>query len=112
MKNPRRPPFCILKQCKSVAAHGYTAEEHAAGWSGYCIGENSKPETWTAGQVEHVNDICFCIYTPFKGWIRFVVNEDDLEIISLLLWRFRKKTGRAVRLYGEPAGGLQPEGNT
>ncbi len=106
---PRRPPFCILKQCKPVAVHVYAAEKHAAGWSGYCIGENTQPETWVTGTVEHVNDICFCIYTPFKGWVRFVVNEDDLRIISLLLWRFCNKTGRAVRLYGEPVGGLEPE---
>ncbi|MEW6448904.1 MAG: hypothetical protein AB1426_12635 [Bacillota bacterium] len=88
----RRPPFCVIRKCRPVAVHGCTAKGHASGESGFCIGKMSEAEVWTAETVEHVNDICFCVYTPFKGWVRFVVNEMDLRIITALIRSFAKKT--------------------
>lgn len=104
-QEPVRPPFCIIEQCKPVMVYGYTAKEHAEGNSGFCMGENSNIEKWQAEKVEHVNDLCFCIYTPFKGWTRYVMNNDDFEIISCLLWRFARKTGRKFKVFGPNGGG-------
>ncbi|MEW6573140.1 MAG: hypothetical protein AB1374_05855 [Bacillota bacterium] len=89
----RRPRFCVITKCRPVAVHGCAVKGHAPGESGFCIGKMTKAEVWTAETVEHVNDICFCVYTPFKGWVRFVVNEADLRIITALIRNFARKTG-------------------
>lgn len=91
-----RPPFCIVEECQPRAVNA-TAFQIAQGQSLFCLGELAQPEVWTARQTEHRNDICFCCYTPFKGWIRFVMNEGDLEIVAFLIRRFVEKTGRKVR---------------
>lgn len=106
----RRPPFCVIKQCKPVAVHSCTANGHADGNSGFCLGEMKKPEKWKSEAVEHVNDICFCVYTPFKGWVRFVVNDGDLKIMLSLIRTFARKTKRRVGYLDLPGEVVEKEG--
>ncbi len=97
----RRPPFCTQKKCKLVINLGGTIENINDGGSCFCMGELEKAEVWEAGKTEHVNDITFCTYTPFKGWTRYVMNNEDFSIISEMLKGFKKRTGRDIKLYGD-----------
>ena len=96
----QRPAFCVFDNCKPVVGYELSKEDAMNGKSCFCMGENSVVETWVAGDTEHVNDLCFCIFTPFKGWQRYVMNEGDFESIGAMLKGFSKRTGREFRLYG------------
>lgn len=96
-----RPPFCIFEKCKPIIVSGGSAKNQLQeGNSCFCMGENEINETWKAMETEHINDICFCIFTPFKGWSRFVMNNDDFEIIGEMIKGFTKRTERKIKLYG------------
>lgn len=89
-----RPPFCTEKNCKMIMNPQSLSEKTIdKGFSGVCCGRIIDPEkvVLTAGEVEHKNYVYFCIYTPFKGWSKFMLNENDVFAIELCMQHFRKE---------------------
>jgi hypothetical protein len=88
-----RPPFCIVDRCTPVRQ--FDKEDGlylAAGGSFFCAGILERGESWPAGDMVHTNPWCFCVYTPFKGWVRFLINRDDAKIITGLIRRLGEKS--------------------
>ncbi|MEW5937205.1 MAG: hypothetical protein AB1665_05235 [Candidatus Thermoplasmatota archaeon] len=78
----RRPPFCVEKDCAIVHnAHSLTQKDIDEGYSGLCCGKIIDPERYVQryNQAQHSNQVWLCIYTPFKGWIKFKMNKDDIH---------------------------------
>lgn len=94
-----RPTFCTIEDCQ-VIHNNFDHSRLKRGGSCFCCGRNSQVIVWQAGETIHPNDINFCIYTPFKGWIRFLMCEPDIEILSCMAWAIAKFTGKKIRLYG------------
>jgi hypothetical protein len=53
-------------------------EDIKRGGSGSCSGILKKPITRIYKEVTHINDAMYCIYTPEKGLIKFLMNKDDV----------------------------------
>lgn len=89
----KRPPFCIVEDCAPVREfHLQDRQYLAAGGSYFCAGILREREVWRARDVDHLNSWCLCIYSPFKGWVRFMICEDDAKIIVGLIQRLREKS--------------------
>lgn len=88
-----RPPFCIVDGCTPVREfHREDGMYLTCGGSFFCAGILERGESWPAGDTLHVNPWCLCVYSPFKGWIRFLVNKDDVKIIAGLVRRLEEKS--------------------
>gem|GEM_PF-6548299 len=105
-----KPPFCIIEDCRPVRSFDDVQRLHIeAGGSFICAGVMGTGEVWVIGECEHENRFCLCFYTPCKGWVRFLVNGVDLEIIFGLVRRLKKygkaaKPDNVVRRQGEHGG--------
>jgi hypothetical protein len=72
-----RPKFCYDDECVVIYST-YREEDFRKGFSFFCFGRLKEPNVFKEKEVEHVNDLCHCYYTPLKGMIRFFVNTEDL----------------------------------
>jgi len=81
-KKPIRPFWCYEKKAKILRAT-FDEDSYKKGFSMFCYGL-IKPKEWKYNEVVHINNICHCYYTPFKGAVKFVINKDDIwgELIS------------------------------
>jgi len=87
-----RPPFCVIGDCAPVREFRRKDQRHlVAGGSYFCAGVLERGEVWTAGSTDHHNKWSLCVYSPFKGWIRFMICEDDARIIEGLICRLREQ---------------------
>ena len=94
--NAKKPKFCMCDTCNPIVNMCNDEKLIKDGGSVMCMGENSITEVWKSANTEHVNDICYCIYSPFKGWIRNVMNNDDFSVISIMIRKFSKITKRPI----------------
>jgi len=79
-----RPPFCFDKNCQCIMnPQGLTKENVEKGFSGSCFGKMEKPVDWLFNKVNHINNYYFCMYSPFKGWIRFALDHHDLLALKM-----------------------------
>lgn len=80
-----RPPWCFDKKCRVVFSV-FDKKAHKQGYSSFCYGSLPKPHSYKHNEVTHKNNMCHCYYTPLKGAIRFLTNENDLwgEISALV----------------------------
>lgn len=112
-----RPPFCIIEDCRPVRSFDDLQRLHIeAGGSYICAGVMDEEKAWVIGECEHENPWCLCFYTPCKGWVRFLVNGVDLEIIAGLIRRLKRYgkvevSDSVVRRQGEH-GGEAPAADT
>ena len=67
-----------IEKDSKVIFSAFESEEYKAGCSCFCFGQMPKTHRFMASTTEHVNDLCHCYYTPLKGAILFLTNEDDL----------------------------------
>lgn len=73
-----RPRTCPDLSCKPlIRGWGSSDEQLQEGYSGTCYGYCGQKE-WKFKDVNHENDFCACIMTPFKGHIKFVENFNDI----------------------------------
>ncbi|NRU52487.1 hypothetical protein [Clostridium beijerinckii] len=98
--NVKKPSFCMCETCNPIVNMQNDDEVIKNGGSCMCMGENSIIEEWTSNKTTHKNDICFCLYSPFKGWTRNVMNNDDFSVISVMIRQFSKITKRSISLAG------------
>lgn len=82
MTPPARPHLCFDDGCKILWA-SYDKEAVAKGWSYFCFGKLKEPHKFKEKECEHVNEYCYCAYTPLKGVLRFYINEGDAWIYQL-----------------------------
>lgn len=94
--NAKKPKFCMCETCNPIVNMCNDEKLIKDGGSVMCMGENSSIEVWKSANTEHINDICYCIYSPFKGWIRNVMNNDDFSVISIMVREFSKITKRPI----------------
>ncbi len=76
---PTKPPFCCEANCECIMNRGL--DGLAKGASVSCIGKmkDRSIARFGYGETEHdANEFYSCTYTPMKGWIKFMVNWDDL----------------------------------
>jgi len=86
-----RPSFCIIGSCTPVREFHRRDQKHlAAGGSYFCAGVMDREENWQVGETSHVNLWCLCVYSPCKGWVRFLISRDDVEIIDGLMRRLKR----------------------
>ncbi len=79
-----RPPFCFDKNCQCIMnPQGLTKENVEKGFSGCCFGAMEKPVDWLFNKVNHINNYYVCLYSPFKGWIRFALDQNDLLALKM-----------------------------
>lgn len=80
-----RPFWCYDKKCKIVFST-YNKKSYDQGYSSFCYGALPKLHTFKCRQAVHRNNMCYCYYTPLKGAIRFLCNENDVfgEIIAMI----------------------------
>lgn len=108
MPELQKPPFCIIEGCQVIHNNAYPPAL-ADGQSCMCCGQNDGLMVWQAGNTTHPNDLNFCIYTPFKGWLRFVMCEPDIEMMSCMAWAIARFTAKKIRLYGPDGAGYIDE---
>lgn len=73
-----RPRTCPDLGCKPIIrGWGSSDEQLQEGYSGTCYGYCGEKE-WQYKDVNHQNDFCCCVMTPFKGHIKFVENFNDI----------------------------------
>ncbi|MBI5001509.1 MAG: hypothetical protein HZB92_08325 [Euryarchaeota archaeon] len=92
----RKPPFCTEKDCELV--HNANSLDQKAiddGYSGICCGRITEPEKYvhTYNKALHSNQVWLCIYTPFKGWLKFKMCRDDLRKLSVSVEKMQKAMG-------------------
>lgn len=76
-KRITRPLWCYDRKCKVIYSV-FEKESHKKGCSSFCYGALPETHTFKHNKVVHKNNLCHCYYTPLKGAIRFLTNEDDL----------------------------------
>jgi len=72
-----RPSWCY-DYVAEILYTSYNEKGCVEGYSSFCYGKMNEPRIDTYKEVEHENNICHCYYTPFKGAIRFFINDGDL----------------------------------
>jgi len=77
--NHNRPRVCLDHNCHCIM-NCYTDEHFDLGYSFNCIGKMDEENSTRWNQVLHKNGYVHCIYTPFKGLIRYMINANDAEI--------------------------------
>lgn len=74
---PERPKLCPEEECKPFF-NKLNEEWREKGGSGTCVGIMDESVKFVYKEVEHVNDCSYCVFTPLKGVIRFMINGGDL----------------------------------
>ena len=77
-----RPHLCLDNTCKIMWV-SYDKKHHDKGWSYFCFGKLKEPHIFTEKECKHINEYCYCVYTPLKGVLRFFINENDAWIYQL-----------------------------
>lgn len=72
----KRPKLCPEKNCKPVW-NKLDDEWWIKGGSGACVGILKDPVKFVYKEIVHVNDYCWCEFTPLKGVVKFMKNFDD-----------------------------------
>lgn len=96
-----RPFWCYNKKRKVILSR-FTKKGYEEGASSFCYGALTELHKFKHNQVEHVNNMCHCYYTPLKGAVLFFCNENDVwgEIqagISVLNRRIKIKCRKCGR---------------
>uniref|UniRef100_A0A6M3MBQ7 Uncharacterized protein n=1 Tax=viral metagenome TaxID=1070528 RepID=A0A6M3MBQ7_9ZZZZ len=76
------PKYCFDENCRIMWVN-YSEEHHKKGWSYFCFGKLNSPHRFVEKECEHINDYCYCVYTPLKGALRFFINKGDAWIYQL-----------------------------
>ena len=88
-----RPPFCVEENCELLMnPQSLSMDTIRRGFSGVCCGKAKDVDgiEKVVGEAVHRNYVYFCIYTPFKGWTKFELDEGDVFAIELCMQQFRK----------------------
>ena len=91
----QKPPFCIEENCEMlINPQSMTRVNLAKGFSGCCCGVMKEQRTTVVeGEVDHShNEVYLCYYTPFKGWIKLMLDENDVFALELCLKHIRQTT--------------------
>jgi len=87
-----RPPFCVEKNCEFIINPQSLREKSIdMGYSGCCVGRMKESRNFKYAEAEHKNKFYFCWYTPFKGWVKFLVDKNDLLAMRLCVNTALKK---------------------
>jgi len=73
--------ICPREECEKLYCVG-TDEWIEKGGSMFCVGKLPEIDMQTFGGVEHKNDYAFCVYTPKKGLVDFLINANDAFIME------------------------------
>ena len=76
---PFRPHICPDSKCSCIWTT-WTKGGHERGQSWDCVGKLEKPHTFQWHETEHVNQYCWCIYSPLKGVTKFLITDKDCAI--------------------------------
>lgn len=78
---PDRPHMCPDEiNCECLWSN-YSRKIFDKGASYDCFGRMNEEHRVIWREHEHVNDLSHCAYTPFKGHLRFLVNEGDIWLL-------------------------------
>ena len=103
-----RPIYCFDKTCKMLFKI-YDEDAHNDGYSYFCFGKLKEPHVFTEKQCRHVNDYCYCVYTPLKGALRFFINKGDAWIYQIGVCKIQDD---ADPLYCDECGFISRLGST
>ena len=85
----KRPDVCHEQNCKCIFT-GYRKLPDMKDYSFFCVGKMKTPITLYSNTVEHANDHYLCIWTPFRGWVKLQVNDNDMFWIKLIYQQYIK----------------------
>lgn len=71
-----RPKLCPDSYCEPIFTT-FDQEAFEKGYSFECVGKLAEPHEFKWRKVVHENSHSQCIYAPFKGVIRFLINPED-----------------------------------
>lgn len=81
-----RPKFCPDPKGCAPLIHPLTDGDNPMldnpGFAVHCFGGLAEPIVWTFNNVEHVEDLSTCQYSPLKGVIRWLENVSDWAALS------------------------------
>jgi len=74
-----KPSFCNESNCTG-GTQLVTSEDLEKGYSCFCTGLMIDPEKdrFVFRDADHLNKFYFCFYTPLKGWVKTMMDENDL----------------------------------
>lgn len=75
----QRPTICPDKNCHFLCSD-FDSKTFEDGYSFECFGQLEEPNVVKWNASVHENNLCHCIYTPFKGLIKYLANKEDLEL--------------------------------
>ena len=82
--------FCPDKKCEKLLHMGGDDDWVEDGGSVLCCGKLSETSRLEFKNVVHINDYRFCIHTPKKGLVEFLINANDAFIIEKLMGQILK----------------------
>ena len=76
---------CPNKDCVKLLHMGGDDKWIEEGGSVFCVGKLPEASRLKFKNVVHVNDYAFCVFTPKKGTVDFLINANDAFIIENLM---------------------------
>lgn len=74
----RRPTICPDSKCQ-VLWSNFLSTSFEEGYSFDCVGKLAEPHEFRWREVTHINEYCYCVYTPLKGLTRWLMAALDAE---------------------------------
>lgn len=93
-----RPKCCPEKSCECVYSCG-DVNTLQKGFSLLCFGKmKEKTLLFKANGVKHDNEYFLCFWTPFRGWVKFTVDDNDMCGFETIIryWREMKVENIAI----------------
>lgn len=87
-----KPPFCNETNCDG-GMQLVSPEDLEKGYSCFCMGTMIDPEKdrFVFREADHLNEFYFCFYTPLKGWVKSMMDTNDLWHQLLVMNNIAKK---------------------
>lgn len=84
MVNEQRPP-CPETNCQLLCSTCYNPWIFRDGGTFFCVGKviDTDKIRFIANKMDHHNNYHFCVWTPMKGWVKFMFNHYDLYLITM-----------------------------
>lgn len=76
---PFRPQWCPDSECRCIWTT-WTGQSHLAGFSSDCVGELPEPHEFKWRSTVHVNPYCWCLNSPLKGVVKFLIQDKDVAV--------------------------------
>ena len=86
------PDVCHEPNCHCINSTCYHPDILREGFSFFCFGRIPDKERvrFQCADADHRNEYNFCVWTPMKGWVKFLVNDNDMLLMSLIIKSWKK----------------------